>query len=55
MPCCGERTLTTTGGYESCDVCGWEDDHVQSSDPDYTGGANKLSLNQAKREWSASR
>lgn len=51
-PCCGSRVVTTLGEYEICDVCGWEDDPVQSADPDYAGGANKLSLNQARKEWS---
>lgn len=40
------------GEYEICDVCGWEDDPVQSADPDYVGGANKLSLKEARKEWS---
>jgi len=52
-PCCGSRVLTTLGRYEICEVCEWEDDPVQSADPDYTGGANKLSLNQARAEWAA--
>jgi len=34
-------------------VCGWEDDPVQSSDPSYAGGANKDSLNEARRQWRA--
>lgn len=50
-PCCGSRVLTTLGAYEICDVCGWEDDPLQSADPDYAGGANTLSLNQARREF----
>lgn len=50
-PCCGAKVVTTPGEYEICDVCGWEDDPVQSADPDYAGGANKLSLNQARKEW----
>jgi Cysteine-rich CPCC len=50
-PCCGSRVLTTLGTYEICDVCGWEDDPLQSADPDYAGGANTLSLNQARREF----
>jgi anaerobic ribonucleoside-triphosphate reductase len=52
-PCCGSRVITTQGGYEICDVCGWEDDPVQSAEPDYAGGANKLSLNQTRKEWLA--
>ncbi|MFM7214009.1 MAG: CPCC family cysteine-rich protein [Verrucomicrobiota bacterium] len=54
-PCCGSRVLTTLGEYEICDVCAWEDDPVQSADPDYAGGANKLNLNEARKEWVARR
>ncbi|WP_423222100.1 CPCC family cysteine-rich protein [Ideonella lacteola] len=32
------------GSYEICDVCGWEDDHVQLRYPAMGGGANRLSL-----------
>lgn len=52
-PCCGSRIFTSLGQYEICNVCGWEDDPVQSTDPNYGGGANKQSLNQAKKEWFA--
>jgi hypothetical protein len=52
-PCCGSRVLTALGGYEICEVCEWEDDPVQSADPGYAGGANMLSLNQAREEWAA--
>ncbi|RYH33154.1 MAG: hypothetical protein EON54_20535 [Alcaligenaceae bacterium] len=50
-PCCGQLTLDEVGGFEICDVCGWEDDPVQSSAPDYAGGANKESLNEARKQW----
>ena len=50
-PCCGARSLAEPGVYEICDVCGWEDDPVQSADPDYAGGANLQSLNAARRKW----
>ena len=36
------------GTYEICPVCFWEDDGVQSKDPDFRGGANKGSLNEAR-------
>ncbi|HEX3627413.1 MAG TPA: CPCC family cysteine-rich protein [Verrucomicrobiae bacterium] len=52
-PCCSSRVLTTLGEYEICNVCGWEDDPAQSNDPDYAGGANKLSLNEARKAWLA--
>ena len=36
-----------------CDICYWEADSVQEDDPDYRGGANKESLNEARAEWKA--
>lgn len=50
-PCCGSLELTEAGAYEICRVCGWEDDPVQSSDPDFAGGANNDSLNEFWRKW----
>lgn len=50
-PCCGSKVLTTPSVYEICKLCGWEDDPVQFRDQNYSGGANKLSLNQARIEW----
>lgn len=50
-PCCGSRTLGELGSYELCDVCGWEDDPVQSADPEYAGGANGENLNSARKRW----
>ncbi|MGS0646847.1 CPCC family cysteine-rich protein [Komagataeibacter melomenusus] len=47
-PCCKSPEISEYGEYEICRVCNWEDDPVQSADPDYSGGANKLSLNQAR-------
>ena len=47
-PCCGSTTLDRLGQYELCDDCGWEDDPLQSADPDNTKGYNILSLNDAK-------
>jgi hypothetical protein len=45
----GQKTITELGNYEICPVCEWEDDPVQSSDPDFSGGANTLSLIDAKK------
>ena len=52
-PCCDSRVLTMLGGYEVCEVCGREDDPIQTAESDYAGGANKLSLNQARMQWAA--
>ncbi|HEX2593247.1 MAG TPA: CPCC family cysteine-rich protein [Rhizomicrobium sp.] len=51
--CCGSLVLAELGAYEICRVCDWEDDPVQSADPDFAGGANALSLNAARAAWAA--
>jgi len=53
--CCGYLTLDEPGGdsYDICPVCWWEDDPVQNKDPDYGGGANTESLNQARVNFKA--
>ena len=48
-PCCGYLTLPELrGSFTICEVCRWEDDDVQFADPDFEGGANDPSLNQAR-------
>ena len=50
-PVCGRTVFEQVGKYEICEVCGWEDDPVQLADPDFAGGANKLSLNECIKTW----
>jgi hypothetical protein len=52
-PCCGHKTFyrPPNGTYDLCEVCFWEDDGVQFEDPDYEGGANKVSLRQAQKNY----
>ena len=52
-PCCGYYTIgeKPPGTYEICPVCFWEDDHVQFNDPNYSGGANELSLNASRKNF----
>lgn len=50
-PCCGRHVFTEKNAFEICPVCGWEDDRIQRGDPDYAGGANGMSLNEAKRKY----
>jgi hypothetical protein len=52
-PCCGYKTFTQqpNGTYDICQVCFWEDDPIQLKDPDYEGGANKVSLRQGQRNF----
>jgi hypothetical protein len=49
-PCCGYLTLVEKppGTYAICPVCFWEDDPIQFADHDYDGGANRISLRQAR-------
>ncbi len=52
-PCCGQLTLHEGkhGSFEICPVCKWEDDRVQWKNPDEAGGANKVSLNEARENF----
>ena len=50
-PCCGRKRIEKLGDYEICDVCGWEDDPTQAKDPDFAGGANEMSLKEARAAW----
>ncbi|MCL2420300.1 MAG: hypothetical protein FWD03_00435 [Defluviitaleaceae bacterium] len=46
---CGKIVVPNDFGL--CKICGWEDDPLQSHDPDYRGGANPDSLNERKAWW----
>ena len=52
-PCCGHKTFSRlpNGTYDLCEVCFWEDDGVQLENPDYEGGANKMSLRQSQKNY----
>ena len=49
-PCCGYYTLKykADNTFQICPVCYWEDDGIQFHDIDYDGGANTVSLREAK-------
>ena len=42
---------TLVGEYDICGVCSWENDPIQLNNPDFQGGANQMSLNEAKRAY----
>lgn len=52
-PCCGYLTLGAPppGTFAVCPVCFWEDDDVQFRDPGYPGGANTVSLQEARENF----
>lgn len=52
-PVCGEHTFELNDSDEVCPVCGWKDDRWQRENPDFEGGANKMSLNQYREAWKA--
>ena len=54
-PCCGEGLVEEEHLYDVCEICGWEDDPVQFDDPDYRGGANTMSLNEARAAFKSRR
>ena len=49
--CCGNYSLPIGTVYEICSICNWEDDDIQNDNPDLEGGANDMSLNQAKKAY----
>jgi hypothetical protein len=44
-PCCKSKTIKELGHHEICNVCWWEDNPSQSTDPNLERGANRLCLN----------
>ena len=49
--CCGkEFPKDFVIGY-ICFHCGWQSDYVQDSMPDFEGGANDISLNEARKNY----
>ena len=47
-PVCGQHSFDEDN---ECHVCGWVNDGVQRADPDYRGGYNRISLNEAKKKF----
>jgi hypothetical protein len=48
-PCCGYLVIVDT--FDTCPICGWENDPVQSSDPTFEDGANRASLHEAQENF----
>ncbi|HPY94194.1 MAG TPA: CPCC family cysteine-rich protein [Clostridia bacterium] len=45
--CCDTKQPEDTVYAEICGTCGWQHDIVCEENPDETGGANRISLNEA--------
>lgn len=52
-PCCGYATLSKKERlvYFICTICFWEDDPIQFNEPYYQGGANGVSLVEARMNY----
>lgn len=50
-PVCKKHQFIEKGKFEICPICGWEDDPVARQDPAYVGGANKISLEEARERY----
>lgn len=49
--CCGCAAMDTDEEYDICPVCFWERDFYQEKNSDYDGGANSVSLEQARKNY----
>lgn len=54
-PCCENYTFEEKPGntYQICPVCYWEDDRREYEDEEYDGGANGISLKEARANYKA--
>ena len=50
-PVCGKYEFSGENSFDICPVCGWENDGVQADNHNYAGGANYLSVNEARIEF----
>ena len=50
-PVCGKYDFEEWGDFDICPVCKWENDGLQHNDHNIPGGANHLSVNEARIEY----
>ncbi len=52
-PCCDYNTFRNSNRmeYEICPICFWEDDPLGFDEPDFVGGANRVSLVEARQNF----
>ena len=50
-PVCGKTEFEEYSSFDICPFCKWEDDGLQGDDHNYAGGANPLSVNEARIEY----
>ena len=50
-PVCGKYEFEEYDDFDICPVCNWENDGLQYDDHNYAGGANDLSVTEARIEY----
>ena len=50
-PVCGKYEFPEENSFDICPICGWENDGVQAHNHNFAGGANYLSVNEARIEF----
>ena len=50
-PVCNKHRFGVDEDFYICPICGWENDGVQNHHYDYAGGANWMSVNQAREAF----
>ena len=51
-PVCGKYTFEFD--FDICPICDWESDPIQNINHDYAGGANNMSVNEARKAYKES-
>ena len=51
--CCLNYVFDELGSYDFCPICGWQDESLQNEYMDYGGGANEMSIRQARAAFKA--
>ena len=54
-PCCGYKTMGHSEAeyHDICPICYWENDPVQNENEEYTGGSNRISLKEARKNFAS--
>ena len=50
-PVCEKYEFEQEDNFSIYHCCMWENDGLQNHNPDYAGGANKMSLNEARKAY----
>ena len=54
-PVCEQYIFEEHDDFDSCEICHWQNDGLQTKEPSYWGGANELCLYDYKHKWLTNR